>query len=277
MVSLTDPPTLEPDASTTGELGKQAQKLARTVLDCFLSIRSVPNDKSRTGACGYSATESELPLGNSYLERDADVEAKLERYNRDAVIPGIPTLAENNLLCPFYLYKKEKYLDCLRLVDVQEIPDLKEHLWAYHRQPSYCPTCHDTFMLSEDWENHIRLRSCVFSGKPRPEGITALQMQLLAQSPNLDSPRDDQWLSIWKIVFPGVKAPIPFIPGKIETAVWALRDFWAAEGGQIMSKFLTEGLQQSPHHQNHRLNVTTLGSLVIQLATEHLVARIRQD
>ncbi|KAK5633657.1 hypothetical protein RRF57_009371 [Xylaria bambusicola] len=276
-VSLIDPPPLEPDASATEELENKAQELSRVVLYYFLSTRSVPSCRSQIHADGCFSIERKTILKFKCLEKQAQAKGELESYSGDLFMPERAPGVGNHLPCPFYLHKKETYPSCLTHADIREIRDLKEHLWASHRQPSYCPTCYGIFTLSEDWENHIRLRSCVSSGRPRPEGITALQMQLLAQPVDPGASRDDQWLSIWKVVFPGVKAPIPFTPGEIETAVWALRDFWAAEGDWIMSQFLTEGLQQGPHLRNHRLNVTTLGSLVIELVTEHLVARIRQD
>ncbi|KAI0454302.1 hypothetical protein F5B21DRAFT_475670 [Xylaria acuta] len=161
---------------------------------------------------------------------------------------------------------------------MREIKDLKQHLWTAHRQPSYCPTCCDTFVLAEDWENHVRLRSCVSSGKPRPEGISALQMQQLAQHADPWVSREVQWLLIWEIVFPGVKLPsLPFLFGEVETAVWMLRDFWSTEGDRIVCDFLTERWQQTPQLQDDEPNIIALGSLVLNRVIDQLVTICRQD
>ncbi|KAI1147042.1 hypothetical protein F4825DRAFT_438682 [Nemania diffusa] len=159
---------------------------------------------------------------------------------------------------------------------MQEMMDLKRHLWTAHRQPPYCPICYDTFVLSEDWEDHIRLGSCVPSGRTRPEGISGLQMQQLARRADPWISRETQWLVIWETVFPGVKPPpLGSLTGEVETAVWALRDFWSTDGGRIVSDFVTERQQHNPHLWHDESDVATIKSVVLGCLIDQLVKTYR--
>lgn len=268
-VHTSDTPTLQtPITSITKALAIDAREFVETVLDRFVSTDFV-------SLYGDFSVESSTQLKISCAERHSKIARVSKKRNGDAVIPETSTVLRPRLACPFYLHDREKHLSCLTRDDLRGIADLKEHLWAHHRQPSYCPTCYRTFTLSEDWGSHVRLRSCVYSGKPRPEGITALQMQLLSQPVDPWVSQHEQWLSVWDTVFPGVKAPI-LAPGEMEAAVWALREFWAAEGDKVLSSLLTERRQQRPWLQTQRISVGKLGLLVLEMAIDQLVARIRQ-
>lgn len=262
-----------PSASTAGYIASQATALAKIALDQFSFAISPPNYSSKGGIYRFLLEKMRQQPRTFYCEEHRKIEPT------HVIDKDISTLSARHLACPFYLHQKEKYLSCLTRTDMREIRDLKRHLWTAHHQLSYCPTCNDTFSVTEDWENHIRLKSCTPSGKARPEGITRLQVQELAQRTNTRISREAQWLWIWEIVFPGVEPPSPeVVSGKVETVVWVLRDFWSAEGGRIVSSFLTERQQHISQLQlqNNESIATALGSLVLDRVIDQLVESCRQ-
>ncbi|KAI1130693.1 hypothetical protein F5Y10DRAFT_288801 [Nemania abortiva] len=181
--------------------------------------------------------------------------------------------SDTHLACPFYISQKDKYRSCLTRADPREIKDLKQHLETEHLQPTYCPTCYDTFALARDWEGHIRRGSCMPSGKPRPEGITGLQLQQIARPDDPRMPRELQWPLIWETVFPGVRPPsLAFPSGGIETVIWALRDLWAAAGHQIVLNFLVKR-----QLRDENINPVTLSSLALDQIIDQVVAKCTQD
>ncbi|KAI1358888.1 hypothetical protein F5Y08DRAFT_94441 [Xylaria arbuscula] len=258
------------DAIITRALEIDARKLVEIVLYCFLRTNFVSFQKNV-----YENLSAELGIRLRLSGSEQQLKTLLLKECNRAIVSEPSTILRQHLACPFYLQDKEKHLGCLTRADLRGIPDLKEHLWTDHRQPSYCPTCHRTFTISENWGRHVRQRLCTFSDRPRPEGITALQMQILAQPVDPRISQHDQWLSVWDTTFPGTKAPMP-VASEVETAVWALREFWAAEGDKILSALLAERQQQCSRLQNQGINVGKLGSQVLDLAVDQLVERFRQ-
>ncbi|KAI0532305.1 hypothetical protein GGR58DRAFT_490763 [Xylaria digitata] len=251
---------------TTGDLAGEANELAEVVLGNFLPTAS-------SLACGTKGGSSAEQPQTSWFENRVEIEQKSDTDDEDAVIISSPSLAEHHLLCPYYVRQKNRYQSCLTRFDLREIEDLELHLQTEHRQPTYCPTCGDTFSSSRDWKEHVRRRSCVLSGKPPPEGITVLQMQKLAQLDDAGVSRELQWRLIWEIIFPGAKSPsLPLPSGGIEAAVWLQRDFWSAEGDRIVSSFLNK---RRP--RDREPNSMKLGSLVLNIVIDRLVERFKQE
>ncbi|KAI8952597.1 hypothetical protein F4801DRAFT_540618 [Xylaria longipes] len=277
-VCLFDVPLSQTPSASTKAFAGQVKELAVIALEELLFAISPIGYNSKRDRDKCLLERAREALRTCWFEKRVEIEQRSEPDDDDTVVIGSSTFKAHHLACPFYIRQKERYLSCLTRADMREIKDLKRHLWTAHRQPSYCPTCYDTFVLSEDWEDHVRLRSCMSSGKPRPEGISALQMQRLARRADPWVSREVQWLLIWETVFPGVKLPsLPVLFGEVEAVVWMLRDFWSAEGDRIVCGFLTERRQQTPQPQDNEPDVITLGSLVLSRVIDQLVAICRQD
>ncbi|KAI1159243.1 hypothetical protein F5B18DRAFT_36027 [Nemania serpens] len=268
----------------TRDLADEMQDLVNIALDKFFLVMSSPSWSVKGNRGGWFAERTGNRLRSSYFEVQGDVdwkhvevEQKSDMDDDDEGI-GSKTLATRHLACPFYLRDKDKYLSCLTCVDIRETKDLKRHLWTAHRQPTYCPVCYGIFTSTEDWEKHVRLGSCTPSGNGRPEGISVLQMQRLAQLSNPCVSRKFQWLLIWDIVFPGVRPPsLAFRFGEVETLVWMLQDFWLVEGDQIVYDFLIKRRRRSPQLEDDESKIIALRSLVLDRVTHQLVAGCRQD
>ncbi|KAI8632650.1 hypothetical protein F5Y19DRAFT_418373 [Xylariaceae sp. FL1651] len=278
-VYLFDVPSAQlPDANITEDLADEAEELAGIAVEKFLFTISPPGSSTKRGKDGHLPERARKRLRTSCFEKHIKIQQKLDTDDEDTVVVGPPALTTQHLACPFYVRYKERYLSCLTRADIREIKDLKQHLWSAHRQPSYCPVCYDTFISADDCDKHIRLKPCTSPRKTRPEGITAIQMQRLARRADPWISREVQWLSIWEIVFPGLKLPsLASLSNEVEAVVCVLRDFWSSEGSRIVSDFLHERQQQSPRLQGNEANATTLDSLVLNRVIDQLVASCRQD
>ncbi|KAI0185097.1 hypothetical protein EV127DRAFT_442423 [Xylaria flabelliformis] len=266
-----------PSTSTKEDFTGEVKELACIALEeLLLAISPIGfNPKGDKDKCLLERVRKRLSA--FWFKKRMRIEQRSDPDDDDTVVVGSSILKTHHLPCPFYIRQKERHLSCLTRVDLREIKDLKRHLWTAHRQPSYCPTCYNTYILSEDWENHVLLRSCMSSSKPRPEGISALQMQRLARPGDPWVSQEAQWLLIWETVFPGVELPsLPSLFGEVETVVWMLRDFWSAEGDRIVCTFLSERRQQTVWPQDE-LNVMALGSLVLNSVIDQLVAGFTQE
>ncbi|KAI1736965.1 hypothetical protein F4680DRAFT_429782 [Xylaria scruposa] len=266
-----------PSTSTNKDFAGEVKELSCIALEeLLLAISPIGyNPKGDKDKCLLERVRERL--STFWPKKRMKIEQRLDPDDDDTVVVGSSMFETRRLLCPFYIRQKERHLSCLTRADLREIKDLKRHLWTAHRQPSYCPTCHNTYVLSEDWENHVRLRSCMSSSKPRPEGISALQMQRLAQPGDPWVSREAQWLLIWETVFPGIELPsLTSLFGEVETVVWMLRDFWSAEGDRIVCGFLSERRQQTLRPQDEP-NVLTLGSLVLNRLIDQLVVGCTQE
>ncbi|KAI0864270.1 hypothetical protein F4860DRAFT_465705 [Xylaria cubensis] len=266
-----------PSSSTKEDFAGEVKELSCIALEeLLLAISPIGyNPKGDKDKCLLERVGKRL--STFWSKKRMKIEQRLDPDDNDTVVVGSSMFKTAHLTCPFYIRQKERHLSCLTRADLREIKDLKRHLWTAHRQPSYCPTCNNTYVLSEDWEDHVRLRSCTSSSKPPPEGISALQMQRLARPDDPWASRETQWLLIWETVFPGVELPsLPFLFGEVETVVWMLRDFWSAEGDRIVCGFLSERRQQTVWPQEE-LNVMALGSLVLNSVIDQLVAGCTQE
>ncbi|KAI0103743.1 hypothetical protein GGR51DRAFT_251337 [Nemania sp. FL0031] len=238
-----------------GDLVGEAKELAVIILEEFL--------------LAYPG----LSYSTSQFRNCVGIEQRSDTDEEDTILVDSLSLTKFYPACPFYISQKEKHRSCLTRFNLRDINGLIWHLETEHLQPSYCPTCYDTFTSTRDWEAHIRRRFCVPSSKSRPEGISTQQVQQLARLDNPRVPRDLQWLSIWEIVFPGVRPPSVSLPSSVvETVVWVLRYFWSIEGGRIVSSFITE-------RQLHidKLHSTTLGSLALDLVIDQVVDMCTRD
>lgn len=263
---------------TLGRFAAEVGELSEITLEMFLLTIAPAYCNAKRDRAGFLSRRTVQKLRASCLEKLVEIEQLPMTDDEDGVLVGSRSLTTRHLTCPFYLQQGARNLHCITRTDLRGIKDLKQHLWLCHRQALYCPVCYDTFVLAKDWEFHARLRSCKPSGLPRPQGISVLQMQQLAQPTHPGASTDAQWLSIWQIVFPGVEPPsLTSVSDGLEVVIWALRDFWAANGHQIVSDFISQRRQQNPRLRDNEPNVTTLQTLVLDRVIDLLVTSCGLD
>ncbi|KAK1751212.1 hypothetical protein QBC47DRAFT_406471 [Echria macrotheca] len=144
----------------------------------------------------------------------------------------------SELPCPFYLGNPAKHHACLK-TKLGRIIDLKRHLWASHRRPYDCPVCNTVFGTAADCNAHIRRRACVKAKRIPLETLSEEQLDRLSIPNGENQETEEQWASIWRIVFPMVEPPELRYDEKMREVV-ALRQFWSQEGGRVAQRFLQE-------------------------------------
>ncbi|KAH9892204.1 hypothetical protein F4778DRAFT_751237 [Xylariomycetidae sp. FL2044] len=183
----------------------------------------------------------------------------------------------SSFACPFYLCNRDRHRSCLTRADLRDVRDLKRHLWASHRQPLYCPTCHCTFKTTKRCDDHIRSRACVPGDRPFPEGISEQQMRQLARRPESRRSEALQWFCVWEIVFPDTPWPTtPFLTGELESVVATTRAFWSKQGQLIVSDFMKAKDLQSYSVPNEERNLAALYSAILNRVVDDLVAAHEQ-
>ncbi|KAI7785168.1 Vegetative incompatibility protein HET-E-1 [Diaporthe eres] len=182
----------------------------------------------------------------SYCESYVDVQQTLDSENFDTPVVQHMRERDATLACPFYLRDKESHRTCLTRYQLRNMDDVREHLWAVHRQPVFCPACGQTFSKTTDCNDHIRSRICTpQSSLPTFEGVTISHIQELARQADLPLSMQSRWLAMWGTIFPHTETPSSWLyTTEDELRVCALREFWSRHRHSIMESVLeTEVLQ----------------------------------
>ncbi|XXG95215.1 hypothetical protein Hte_001475 [Hypoxylon texense] len=112
-----------------------------------------------------------------------------------------------HLACPFAKMHPEKHVRCFSL-KLSRIRDVKQHLHRKHTPEFYCQRCKVIFPDDPSLQEHIRNDAgfaCDFSESL--EGISLAQRQRLTRKSDSKLSLEEQWYSIWDILFPGRPRP----------------------------------------------------------------------
>ncbi len=237
------PGSVTPDDVVSG----QVETLAEIGLKAFL-WRTWPRKYTNKRCRSWSSSpesrkrlELEFPQASMASERNVTIDDEIS-------IPGENDMAVRKVFtCPFYVRHPVYYSRCLTRANIRGIPSLLRHLFTYHRQPIYCPTCRNVFTKTKECDDHIRSRQCRLCDATHSLGMTPEQMlQLSRQARNWRVADLEptyvmealQWFAIWTLIFPEDKLPSrPYITGKLESTICAVRDFWSIDGLPILTKF----------------------------------------
>lgn len=103
--------------------------------------------------------------------------------------------------CPFAKRDPLTHRDCYMYV-LSRIRDVKQHISRCHKLPIYCAICRSVFTSEEDRDEHTRFLSCVRRDDVRYDGVTAIQADQLSQRVLQGMSGEDQWFTIFDILFP---------------------------------------------------------------------------
>lgn len=164
---------------------------------------------------------------------DGDQRRKRRRKDDDERAPPeqIPKDSEQfsrPFACPFYLYNRHRWHNCLRNYTLNRIVDVRLHLSRAHALGPRCPICFEEFRddpaepLSADdrFNAHIQLQTCQPLPSPPPsrDGLTRDQFEAVRavggrrNGRNAADPAAQKWFEIWDIIFPNVPRPVsPYI------------------------------------------------------------------
>ncbi|KAJ2969392.1 hypothetical protein NQ176_g8689 [Zarea fungicola] len=130
--------------------------------------------------------------------------------------------------CPLFRRFPTQFVDCMSC-KLTRIQDVKRHIFEWHCQPFYCPTCRMEFSSLGSRDEHVRKRSCVlvdassdhFEGK-----IPAQVREPLANCFRKKLDPEEKWKLACKLMFPGEQPPqSPYFRGMILETLGMFRDF----------------------------------------------------
>lgn len=261
------PLTLEPGhpfSTVTGDL--------KTILvDRFLSTcDSRPKKRALLSWPQRASKRPRVAWSDPYM----DVELASDSEDMETVVVHHASARVSTLACPFYLMDKETHEKCLTRHNLSTIGELKEHLWACHRRPNFCPICKETFATMRARDEHIRRRGCQQRDSPTFDGLTDGQIQQLARQGSPPSSRESQWYELWNIVSPSGPRPLsPYYSNEQEFRVVALRGFWETNGHAIISDFLRERDLQGWEVSNEERSLAILYKVVLHDAIDEVYRR----
>lgn len=144
----------------------------------------------------------------------------------------------HSLACPYHKRNPLKYRDCQRF-EFKRIKDVKQHVQRRHAQPEFfCPRCFSIFDTEESRDGHMRAEArCQVQrgGGERFDGISKSQKKELVQNVSRGKSVEEQWYSMWDIIFPGAARPASVFPSEgLEWLMPALRRVWKDRRDEII-------------------------------------------
>lgn len=220
--------------------------------------------------------------GKSTLMRHVASQIETSRTNADnagnadiACLLGIPGLWISSLYsqkkresqhpigfsCLFYKRDPKRYESC-RLVDVSNLPSLRQHLLKKHRQPPYCPTCFEVFRLVSERDQHVILRACTPAAAGHVEGISDCQVSRMRESCT-DCTDEESWFRIWDIIFPEGRKPYSaYAEEPIDQLCLVFQRFWRLDGQWVLASLLQDTGFLAWDNPNEENDLAAIHSLV---------------
>ncbi|KAI3549056.1 hypothetical protein CSPX01_02616 [Colletotrichum filicis] len=163
------------------------------------------------------------------------------------VIPGFkkPKVPSNPsklmFACPFWKNDPDNHRQCYKKV-LSQIKYVKSHLYRFHAAPITCPCCGAAFQDEETRDQHARARRCEVVSEgyiPSHEGLSQGRMRQVSKRANPSHSPEEQWFTIWDIVFPSKPRPSsPYIDGVLSEDLCSLREFQTSIGTDMMLDYL---------------------------------------
>ncbi|GAW16744.1 hypothetical protein ANO14919_061810 [Xylariales sp. No.14919] len=146
------------------------------------------------------------------------------------------------LSCPFHKKNPQRHQNCSKF-NLRRIKDVKQHIYRHHCKPAiYCPRCSQDFKYPSERDDHIRKAKCVVKEVPHDDGIISEnQRQKLRNYSNRGTSIEEQWMELWKLLFPRTKPPrSPHVEAGQAELLSCLRGYWDDNADQIIMQFLSE-------------------------------------
>ena len=147
--------------------------------------------------------------------------------------------------CPFFKKDSVTHRRCATncLLRTQ---DFKQHLYRHHCKPEYCPKCYTIFGKDNATKDlHVRAGTCQTQPPMLPAGVSGMQKDQLSKPVKYSLSPDEQWYSIWDIVFPNETRPLsPYLNTEIDDQLKIFREFTITFGPAIFRQTInSHGLE----------------------------------
>ncbi|KAH6975069.1 hypothetical protein BKA56DRAFT_82828 [Ilyonectria sp. MPI-CAGE-AT-0026] len=113
------------------------------------------------------------------------------------------------LACPFWKRNPGQHRACFSKT-LRRIRDVKQHLTRKHTPEFYCECCCATFDNEDSHRRHVTHVSgevCVHDPTVVLDGISHQQHRRLSKKSDFKLTDQEQWFSVWDILFPGSQRP----------------------------------------------------------------------
>jgi hypothetical protein len=192
---------------------------------------------------------------NTSLDQGARIKAKGRTSERSL-----------RFACPFAKFDPFAHRDCYRY-RLKRIRDVKQHLSRCHYAPIHCPVCGETFNCEEVRDNHIRARTCFPQELPSTDEITPEKQRLLRQRVSSKMKEEEQWYTVYEILFPGHPRPKSPYVGDLPDDKQALRDYLTGQGSTQLRDFLvSQGWVPPPGRENRDTQIANIGDELQRLS-----------
>ncbi|KAK1633492.1 hypothetical protein BDP81DRAFT_494783 [Colletotrichum phormii] len=259
------------------------------VKDCltrFTEWQTCPRDSNKRPATVSSAQVQQPSKRSKRSEKEKcqdDDETEDEEKGLSPRPTGVSTVTQPEkskktiFACPYYKENHLKHLQCLR-IELKRMKDVKQHLNRKHRRPSYyCPTCWMIFDQETDRDLHVAQRGCLGQEQARYEGISEEQSRQLTRKADRRLSEEQQWFTVWDIVFPDIPHPdSPHLGNQIEESMVMIHDFWGASGRSLVSRALRQrGLVSDLPRLDGNGELESLLAETLESVVEELLASCR--
>ncbi|SPO02331.1 uncharacterized protein DNG_05004 [Cephalotrichum gorgonifer] len=142
----------------------------------------------------------ESPGGDDDDDDDGDKKGKGNKRARKN-----PEENQRKFACPFYKHDSSKHKSsrACRFPGFDTLHRLKEHIYRQHQDKHGCPRCATKFASAKALDAHLRAdERCEKKDILSRDGIDEAQEKLIRARPKKDLTREENWVLIYKIIFP---------------------------------------------------------------------------
>lgn len=190
-------------ATDEGQRSRDQERSSEVGQDASSSVPGVPDSEFRDRK--GKGHDKKRPSGRR------DTPPASERPKKTNVNP---LAGRGWFACPFYRYDPEGYTECGKAFRFRTMPNVHHHVvrTAAHRQPLHCPTCKQIFDRRDkpdcrtQRDEHINQHTCIHRDIKIP-GITEDQMQQIRDVGYRPGSSRENWLKLWRLLFPGAAPP----------------------------------------------------------------------
>ncbi|CAG9978715.1 unnamed protein product [Clonostachys byssicola] len=148
---------------------------------------------------------------------------------------------EPSLACPYAKKDPIKYRSCYSKI-LKRAKDVKQHLSRSHQLPIYCARCKEIFHTEDERNEHLEVDISAICPVQNIvyDGVTREQKELLTRRVSPRMTLEDQWFSIFDILFPNhhPKPRSAYVNTGLPIELEAFQDMMVTEGPRIISTTL---------------------------------------
>ncbi|KAK3896856.1 hypothetical protein C8A05DRAFT_20263, partial [Staphylotrichum tortipilum] len=146
--------------------------------------------------------------------------------------------ANKSLACPFWKFSPVTHRECLKREKFLGVNRVKQHLARSHAEDAFfCQRCKAKFEDEDEQERHLQAADAVCVYKQRDPGdrrITPQQRVALSKKSKPGTDRE-QWLAVWRILFPGCQEPQSvYIDADVSEDLRLFREYASRQGPPLL-------------------------------------------